>query len=171
MCDVRFWSQRSLLAVLMTLAATSAIVGATTARGEPRHLEYVSPSGTRAGALRAVPTSAPARLPPQGGYRGIENFCSSAPLTGHIHYDGSSGGLIGVLTVSVAGLPPNDQVFVNWTNDSFRAPVIASFATDSVGVAIQSSVDVGRLGEVRGVGIVLSAAGVPNPALGHLEPC
>jgi hypothetical protein len=73
--------------------------------------------------------------------------------------------------VSVGGLPPNDAVFVNWSNDYVRAPVIASFETDSKGIAIQSSVDVGRLGEVRGVEIVLSAASVPNPVLGRLEPC
>lgn len=116
-------------------------------------------------------TFAPTALPPQAGYRGIENFCAVSPLTGTIDYDGISGGLVGVLTVSVGGLPPDDEVFVNWSNNHVRAPVIADFRTDSGGKAIQSSVDVGRLGEMGGVQIVLSAASVPNPALGRLEPC
>jgi hypothetical protein len=73
--------------------------------------------------------------------------------------------------VSVGDLPPNDEVFVNWSNDKVRVPVIASFETDSKGTAIQSSVDLLRLGEVRGVEIVLSAASAPNPVLGRLEPC
>lgn len=171
MCQVRSWTPWSLLAVLTILAAASAGVGATTARGETSHPNPMSPFDTPAGTLRGVPASAPTRLPPQGGYRGTENFCTVAPLTGTIHYDGTSGGLIDVLTVSVGGLPPNDEVFVNWSNNSVRAPVIASFTTDSNGAAIQSSVEVGRLGEVKAVEIVLSAASVPNQSLGHLEPC
>jgi hypothetical protein len=171
MCQVRSWIPWFLLAVLTVLAAASAVAGATTDRDEPIHLDLVSPFYTQAGTLKTLPTAAPSTLPPQGGYRGIEDFCALAPLTGTIHYDGTSGGLIGVLTVSVGGLPPNDEVFLNWSDNYVRAPVIASFQTDSEGTAIQSSVDVGRLGEVRGVEIVLSAASVPNPALGRLEPC
>ena len=171
MCQVRSWTPWSLLAVLTILAAAAAVVGATTARSDPTHLDLVSPFDTPASTLRSVPASAPTSFPPQSGYRGIENFCSVAPLTGNIHYDGTSGGLIGVLTVSVGGLPPNDEVFVNWSNNSVRAPVIASFATDSNGAAVQSSVEVGRLGEVKAVEIVLSAASVPNQSFGHLEPC
>jgi hypothetical protein len=168
---VRSWIPWSLLAVLTILTAASAVVGATTDRGDPTHLDLVSPFYIPAGTLRTVPTVVPTNLPPQGGYRATENFCAVAPLTGTIHYDGTSGELIGVLTVSVGGLPPNDEVFVNWSNNYVRAPVIASFTTDSGGTAIQSSVDVGRLGEVRAVEIVLSAASVPNLALGRLEPC
>lgn len=109
---------------------------------------------------------------PESGYRGIEDFCAVGPVTGTIHYDATSGELSSsVLTVSVGGLPPDDEVNVNWSNDHVRAPVIADFATDSKGNAIQSSVDVGRLGEVRGVEIVLTASAVPNPVLGRLEPC
>ena len=73
--------------------------------------------------------------------------------------------------MSVGGLPPNDEVFVNWSNDYVGAPVIAPFETDSKGTAGRRPVDVARLGEVRGVEIVLSAASVPNPVWGHLEPC
>jgi hypothetical protein len=132
-----------------------------------------TPVGTQVhGRYFAAPiTFAPTTLPPQAGYRGIENFCAVAPLTGTIHYNGSSGGLSGVLTASVGGLPPNDELNVNWSNNYIRVPVIADFRTDSNGNAIQSSVDVGRLGEVRGVEIVLTAANVPNPVLGRLEPC
>jgi hypothetical protein len=131
------------------------------------------PSTSTSSAPPPSTTSPPSTttLPPQGGYRGIENFCAVAPLTGTIHYDGTSGDLNGVLAVSVGGLPPNDNVFVNWADNDVRAPVIAGFKTDSEGRAIQSSVQVGRLGEVRGVEIILTAADVPNPTLGHLEPC
>ena len=73
--------------------------------------------------------------------------------------------------MSVDGLSPDDEVNVNWSNDDVRVPVIVDFATDSKGAAIQSSVDVGRLGEGRGVQIVFTAAAVPNPVLGRLEPC
>jgi hypothetical protein len=168
MCQVRSWIPWSLLVVLTTLTAASAVVGATSYRGvnTPR-----PPETPPAETLKTVPAGAPTTLLPESGYRGIEYFCAVAPLTGTIHYDGTSGGLTGVLTVYVSGLPPNDEVFVNWSNNYVRAPVIASFATDSEGASIQSSVDVGRLGEVRGVEIVLSAASVPNPALGRLEPC
>jgi hypothetical protein len=121
--------------------------------------------------VRVVPPSAPTTLPPQAGYRGIENFCAVAPLTGTIHYDGRSGSLTGVLSVSISGLPPNDEVNVNWSNDHVRVPVIGGFETDSKGTSIHSSVVVGRLGEVRGVEVVLTAASVPNPVLGRLEPC
>jgi hypothetical protein len=158
--------------VLVALVAASAVVGATTDRGEPSHNDLLSPLNVRASAVAVVPARVPTTtLPPQGGYRGIENFCAVAPLTGTIHYDGTSGGLTGVLTVYVGGLPPNDEVNVNWSNNFIRAPVIADFATDVNGNAIQSSVDDGRLGEVRGVEIVLTAAAVPNPVLGRLEPC
>jgi hypothetical protein len=122
-------------------------------------------------ATRTTAAEVATTLPPESGYRGVEDFCAVVPLTGTIHYNGTSGGLTGVLTVSVRGLPPNDEIFVNWSNDHVRAPVIASFKTDSKGIGIQSSVDVGRLGEVRGVEVVLSASIVPNPVLGRLEPC
>ena len=171
MWQVRSWIPWSLLVVLTALALASAAVGATTDRGEPIHRDLVSPFYTPAGTLKTVPTRAPTTLPPQAGYRGIENFCAVAPLTGTIHYDGTSGGLIGVLTVNVGVLPPDDEIFVNWSNNYVRAPVTAGFQTDSSGNSIQSSVDVGRLGEVRGVEIVLSAASIPTPALGRLEPC
>jgi hypothetical protein len=165
---VRSWIPWTLLVVLTTLAAASAVVGETIDRGvnTPR-----PPEPSPAETLKTVPTSVPTTLPPESGYRGIENFCAVAPLTGTIHYDGTSGGLTDVLTVSVGGLPPSDAVFVNWSNNYVRVPVIASFETDSKGTAIQSSVDVGRLGEVRGVEIALSAQSVPNPVLGRLEPC
>ena len=171
MSQVRSWIPWCLLVLLTALAATSAVVGATTHGGQPTHRVLLSPFYTPVRTLKTIPTGAPPTLPPQAGYRGIENFCAVAPLTGTIHYDGTSPGLVGVLTVSVGRLSPDDEVFVNWSNDYVRAPVIASFETDSKGTAIQSSVDVGRLGEIRGVEIVLSAASIPNQVLGRLEPC
>ncbi len=73
--------------------------------------------------------------------------------------------------VKVGGLPLNGDVSVNWSNNHVRVPVIAYFKTNSHGVAIQSSVDIGRLAEEGGVEIVLSTATVPNPPLGRLDPC
>ena len=131
------------------------------------HRDLISPFYTPAAALKTIPTG----VPSQAGYRGIEDFCAVAPLTGTVHYDGTSGELAGVLTVRVGGLPANDDVFVNWSNNYVRAPVIAYFKTNSNGMAIQSSVNVGRLAEVKGVEIVLSTATVPNPSLGRLDPC
>ena len=160
-----------MLVVLTALAAASAVVGATANRGEPTRPELISPFYTPAGTLTTLQANAPTTLPPEAGYRGIENFCAVAPLTGTIHYDGTSGRLAGVLTVSVGGLPPSDAVNVNWSNDHVRVPVIASFETDPQGLAIPSSLDVARLGEVRGVEIVLTAASVPNAILGRLEVC
>ncbi len=171
MGQVRSWIPWSLLVLLTALAVASAVVGMATDRGETTQRHLVSPLHTPAGTLKTVPTSVPRALPPEAGYRGTENFCAIAPLSGTIHYDGTSGGLKGVLTVSVGGLPPNNGVYVNWSNDHVRVPVIAWFETDSMGTAIQSSLVVGRLGEIRGVEIVLSAQSVPNPVLGHLEPC
>ena len=164
---VRSWIPWSLVMLLTALAVTSAVVGARTNHGVALHRDLISPFYTPAGTLQTIPTSAPQ----QAGYRGVEDFCAIAPLTGTIHYNGTRGGLSGVLTVRVGGLPPNEDVFVNWSNDFVRAPVIASFKTNSNGAAIQSSVDVGRLAEVMGVEIVLSTATVPNPSLGRLEPC
>ncbi len=168
---VRSWIPWSLLVVLTALAAASAVVGATADRGAPTSPDLQRPFSTPAGTLDTIPASATSTLPPEAGYRGIENFCAVAPLTGTIHYDGTNGARAGALSVSVDALPPDDEVNVNWSNDGVRAPVIASFGTDATGSAIQSSVDVGRLGEVRGVEVVLTAASVPNPVLGRLEPC
>jgi hypothetical protein len=131
----------------------------------------VPSTSTSTSTSSASPPSSTTTLPAQGGYRGIENFCAVAPLTGTIHYDGTSGDLSGVLTVNVGGLPPDDDVFVNWSDNDVRAPVIAEFKTDAGGKSMQSSLEVGRLGEVRGVAIILTAAAFPNPTLGHLEPC
>jgi hypothetical protein len=114
----------------------------------------------------------PTVIPPdESGYRGFENLCAISPLTGTILYDGTSRDWAHVLTLTVGGLPPDDEVNVNWSNDHVRAPVIGGFKTDSQGTAIPSSVEVSRLGEVRGVEIVLSAAAAPNSVLGRLEPC
>jgi hypothetical protein len=123
------------------------------------------------GTLNSLPPNDLETIPPESGYQGIENFCGVAPLTGSIHYDGTGSNLKDVLTVTVGGLPPSGEVIVNWSNNHVRAPAIADFATDRNGVAIQSSVYVVRLGEVKGVEVILTAATAPNPVLGRLEPC
>src|SRR5271155_3330688 len=119
---MRSWIPWSLLVVLAALAAASGVVRATANRGAPTHLDLISRFYTPAGTLKTVLTNAATALPPEAGYRGIENFCAVAPLTGTIHYDGRSGELSGVLTVSVGALPPNDAVNVNWSNDHVRVP-------------------------------------------------
>lgn len=169
MAHVRSWVPRILLAVLTVLLVASAVVGATTGRGPTTRRNPVSASSPPAGTVTSSSTAT--SLPPESGYRGTESFCAVAPLRGTILYDGRSGGLADVLTVHVAGLPPNDEVDVNWSNNHIRVPVIGGFTTDPDGRSVQSSVQVDRLAEVRGVEIVLTAAGVPNPVLGRLEPC
>jgi hypothetical protein len=168
---VRTWIPWSLLVGLVALAAVGGVVGAAAEPGGQTHRPVVSPSYTPVGSLTTIPARLPEPLPLQGGYRGIETFCAVAPLTGTIRYDGTSGGLSGVLTVSLGGLPPQDQILVNWSNDFVRAPVIGVLQTDSGGNAIPSSVAVYRLGEVRGVEIVLSGASVASPTVGRLDPC
>jgi hypothetical protein len=160
-----------LVVALVALTAAAAVLGATTDHRAPTQNTFLSPFYSPEGTLTTVPSSAPTTLPPESGYRGIENFCAVAPLTGTIHYDGTSGELTGVLTVGVGGLPPDDEVYVAWSNDHVRAPDIAAFATDSKGTSLQSSVEVSRLGEVRGVEVWLLAVMIPNPVLGRLEPC
>jgi hypothetical protein len=171
MGKVRCWIPWSLLVVLTVVAVTSAVIGSATSRGEPVQRGLVDRSPAPGSTPSNVGSHVVADLPPQAGFRGQEKFCAVPPLTGTIQYDGTSGTLTGVLAVSVGGLPPDDEVFVNWSNDHVRAPVIATFGTDGVGISIQSSVQVGRLGEVRGVEVDLSGASVPNPVLGRLEPC
>ena len=111
-------------------------------------------------------------LPPRAGYRGVENFCASAPLSGHVIYDGTAGQLVpGVLTVAIGGLPPGSGVYVDWSNDNIRGYIIASFATDSAGTPVPSSVSMGRLAEARGVEMVLESVTIPPTVFGRLQPC
>jgi hypothetical protein len=160
-----------LLATLTVLVSGSAVLGAATKNGAPLHRQLLSPFYSPAVALQTLPTGASETLPPEAGYRGVENFCAVSPLSGTIRYNGTSGGLAGALSVTVSGLPSNTVVLVNWADNSVRAPVIAAFRTDSGGASVPTSVVIGRLGEVRGVEIVLAAEGVPNPSLGRLVPC
>ena len=112
------------------------------------------------------------KLPSQAGYRGVENFCASAPLSGHVLYDGTAGQLVpSVLTVAIGGLPPNSSVYIDWLNDHIRGYIIGSFSTDSTGTPIPSSVRIGRLAEVQGVEMVLESVTVPPEIFGRLQPC
>ena len=109
---------------------------------------------------------------PQAGYRGVENFCASSPLSGHVLYGGSAGQLVpSVLTVAIGGLPPDSGVYVDWSNDHIRGYTIASFSTDPRGMPIPSSVSMGRLAEVRGVEMVLESVTIPPTVFGRLQPC
>ena len=111
-------------------------------------------------------------LPPEDGYQGIEDFCAVEPLSGHVVYDGTAGQLVpGVLTAAVAGLPPDNVVYVDWSNDHIRGYIIGSFKTDSAGTPIPSSVRIGRLAETRGVELVLESVSIPPTVFGRLEPC
>ena len=76
-----------------------------------------------------------------------------------------------MLTLDVAGLPPNSVAYVDWSNDHIRGYIIASFRTDSAGTPIPSSVSLGRLAEVRGVEMVLESVSIPPTIFGRFEPC
>lgn len=104
-----------------------------------------------------------------GGYGGRENFCADAPLKGQILYDGTGG--YAALSLSVAGLPPNRLVGLNWQNNDVRGYLIASFQTGPTGRSRQSTLRVFRPGEVRGIGLVLTGSGDQAPVLGRLAPC
>jgi hypothetical protein len=171
MCQVRSWIPWFSLAVLAALVAASAVVGATAKRGEPAHRDLLNPFDTPAATLEAIPTSA-TTLPPQAGYRGVENFCASAPLSGHVLYNGTAVQRVpSVLTVAIGGLPPNSGVYVDWSNNHIRGYIIASFSTDAEGAPIPASINMGRLPEVPGVEMVLESTTVPPTILGRLQPC
>jgi hypothetical protein len=154
----------------VTILAIGLSVAACGTEGGPQvsgHGSTLPTSATRS-SVAAVATN----LPPQAGFRGVEDFCGSAPLTGHVLYDGTAGQLLpGVLSVGIGGLPPNSTVYVDWSNDNVRGYIISSFSTDSTGKPIPSSVSMGRLPEVRGVEMVLESTTVPPTVYGHLQPC
>ena len=101
-----------------------------------------------------------------------ENFCASAPLSGHVLYNGTAVELVpSVLTVAIGGLPPNSGVYVDWSNNHVRGYIIASFSTDAEGTPIPASINMGRLAEVPGVEMVLETTTVPPTILGRLQPC
>jgi hypothetical protein len=111
-------------------------------------------------------------LPPQAGYRGVGYFCTSATLSGQVLYNGTVGQVVpSVLTVAISGLPPDRGVYVDSSNDHIRGDIIAFFSTDSAGTSIPSSVNTGRLAEVRSVEIVLESVTNPPTFFGRLQPC
>jgi hypothetical protein len=171
MWPVRFWIPWFFLAVLTALVAASAVVGATANRGEPAHRDLLSPFYTPAATLETIPTST-TTLPPQARYRGVETFCASAPLSGDVLYNGTAGQLVpSVLTVAIGGLPPNNEVYVDWSNDHIRGYIIGSFSTNTEGTPIPASISMGRFAEVPGVEMVLESTTVPPSVLGRLQPC
>ena len=169
---MRSWIPWSLLVALTAFVAASAVVGVTTDRHQPNTRDLLSPFYTPAGTLKAIQTSTPPTLPSQSGFRGVENFCASAPLSGHVLYDGTEGQPVPrVLTVAIGGLPPDSGVYVDWSNDHIRGYIIASFSTDSTAMPIPTSVNMSRLAEVPGVEMVLESVTVPPTVFGLLEPC
>jgi len=168
---VRSWIPWFSLVVLTVLVVASAVVGATANRGESARRDLLSPFYTPAATLEATPTST-TTLPPQAGYRGVETFCASAPLSGHVLYDGTEGQLVpSVLTVAIGGLLPNSGVYVDWSNNHIRGYIIASFSTDAGGTPIPTSVTMGRLAEVAGVEMILESTNVPPTVFGRLQAC
>lgn len=163
MSGVRLVAAAGVVAVGLTVAA------ACGDGGRPRFSGHAS--ATTAATTR-TPAVVATTLPSEAGYRRREDFCAGAPLSGHVLYDGTAGQLVpGVLTVAVAGLPPDNVVYVDWSNDHIRGYIIASFRTDSAGTSIPFSVSMGRLAEVRGVEMVLESVSIPPTVFGRLEPC
>jgi hypothetical protein len=159
------------------IVAAAAVVGAIAmsfaacGRGDRPH--FSGDGSTTVTATTGPPAAAVGTtLPLESGYRGQEDFCAGAPLSGHVLYDGTAGQLWPrVLTVAVTGLPRDSVAYVDWSNDHVRGYIIASFKTDSAGMPIPSSVSVGRLAEVRGVEMVLESVSIPPTVFGRLEPC
>ncbi len=131
------------------------------------HASTTTPATTRPPAAEVATT-----LPQESGFRGREDFCAGAPLSGHVLYDGTAGQLLpSLLTVAISGLPHDSEVYVDWSNDHIRGYIIASFKTDSAGMPIPSSVGMGRPAKVRGVEMVLESVSIPATVFGRLEPC
>ncbi len=163
MSEIRIVAAAGVVAVALALAACDNGNGPQ-ASG---HVSTTSATTTRAPGVQVATT-----LPPAAGYRGLEDFCAGAPLTGHVRYEGTAGKLgPGSLTLAVGGLPPNSVVYVDWSNDHIRGYIIGSFTTDSAGTPVQSSLSMGRLAETRGVEMVLESVSVPPTVFGRLEPC
>ena len=165
MGPMRSWIPWALVVALMATTGIAAVLGATSIPSAPSHNEFLSPFYTPEKSVRIT-------YPPEAGYRGVEDFCASGPLSGHVLYNGTEGQLDpNVLTVAITGFPPNLPVYVDWSNNFIRGYIIASFKTDPVGRPIPSSVKVGRLAEVRGVAMVLETTTVPPTVFVRLEPC
>jgi hypothetical protein len=162
---MRSWIPWTLVVALTATAGIAAVTGATSVPGAPSHNEILR-------SFYFPEKSVTITNLPEAGYLGVEDFCGSGPLSGNVLYNGTEGRLVpGVLTVAAAGLPPNVPVYVDWSNNYIRGYIIASFKTDPVGTPIPSSVNIGRLAEVRGVEIVLESTTVPPTVFGRLEPC
>lgn len=163
----------AVLGIRIFAVAAVATIGLSVAACDNGYRPQVSGHGSTPPTATTRTTAAPVPTHlPQAGYRAVENFCASVPLSGHVLYDGSAGQLVpSVLTVAIRGLPPDSGVYVDWSNDHIRGYIIASFSTDSTGMPIPSSVSMGRLAEVRGVEMVLESVTIPSTVLGRLQPC
>jgi hypothetical protein len=159
-------------AVRIVAAISVVAVGLSVAACGDGDRPRVSGTGSTTTTASTTAAEVATTLPPQAGYRGVKSFCASAPLSGHVLYDGAAKQLVpSVLTVAIGGLPPDSAVYVDWSNDHIRGYIIASFSTDSAGTPIPSSVSMGRLPEVRGVEMVLESVTIPPTVFGRLQPC
>jgi hypothetical protein len=162
---MRTWIPWTLVVALMATAGIAAVLGATSVPDAPSHNEFLSPFYTPEKSVTITDL-------PEAGYGGVEDFCASGALSGHVLYNGTDGRLVpSVLTAAIAGLPPNLPVYVDWSNNFIRGYIIASFKTDYMGTPNPSSVNMGRLAEMRGVEMVLESTSVPPVVFGRLEPC
>ncbi len=109
-------------------------------------------------------------IPVQSGFGQDEDFCAQPPLGGTIEYRTSRGSSV-TMRVEVKGLPPTRVVTIDWANNTVRGYEVGSFATDTSGASIPSSLNLTRPGETRGYKIVLTTTAVDAPTLGTLWPC
>jgi hypothetical protein len=108
-------------AVRIVVAISVVTVGLSVAACGHRDGPRVSGTGSTTTTASTTAAEVATTLPPQAGYRGVESFCASAPLTGHVLYDGAAKHLVpSVLTVAIGGLPPDHGIYVDWSNDHIR---------------------------------------------------
>jgi len=124
------------------------------------------------GATSSSTTTAPKThlsTPVQSGFGQDEDFCAQRSPGGTIEYRASRGDV--TMEVEVKGLPPKSQVVIDWANNTVRGYEVGSFATDTNGASIPSSLNLTRPGETRGYKIVLTTTAIDATTLGTLWPC
>jgi Neocarzinostatin family len=153
MIDLRY-----AIRVGLTLAACSALT--------------VSCGGSTTGSSSSSSTTTPKThmaTPVQSGFGQDEDFCAQRPLHGTIEYRASRGNV--TMEVQVKGLPSKSLVLIDWANNTVRGYEVGSFATDTSGTSIPSSLNLFRPGETRGYKIVLTTTAIDATTLGTLWPC
>ena len=115
------------------------------------------------------PPPNPITVPVESGYGMSEPFCAIPSLSGRITYEVIDGEA--TLLLNVRGLPHDETIGVDWLNNNVRGYLVATFATDGRGGAIQESLRIFRPGEVKGLGLVLTTGEVNQKTVGRLRPC